>query len=166
MLLSTLYIFIYILFSIIFPRTYIYIYIYGFTLITSTKKLKKSQVKESLIPNKETVNIRRKGVIIGNNSSDAFGKTPPRRYHLFLSRLNNDVTALSYICKEFDITSKECSVEKIITSHHVVSSFKVSLMNNNVQDVYNCERWPSCILIKRFFNKANHDNNVNVNSNL
>ena len=39
-------------------------------------------------------------------------------------------------------------------------------MINNVQDVYNCERWPSDILIKRFFNKANHDNNVNVNSNL
>ena len=148
----------------------------GFTLITSTKKLKKSQVKESLIPNKETVNIRRKGVIIGKNSSEAFGKTPPRRYHLFLSRLNNDVTVddiTSYICKEFYITSKEysltlniCSVEKIITSHHFVSSFKVSLMINNVQDVYNCERWPSGILIKRFFNKANHDNNVNVNSNL
>ena len=141
----------------------------GFTLITSTKKLKKSQVKDSLIPNKEIVNIRRKGVIIGKNSSEAFGKTPPRRYHLFLSRLNNDVTAddiTSYICKEFDITSKECSVEKIITSHHFVSSFKVSLMINNVQDVYNCERWPSSILIKRFFNKANHDNNVNVNSNL
>ena len=39
-------------------------------------------------------------------------------------------------------------------------------MINNVQDVYNCEKWPSGILIKRFFNKANHDNNVNVNSNL
>ena len=131
----------------------------GFTLITSTKKVKKSQVKESLIPNKETVNIRRKGVIIGKNSSEAFGKTPPRRYHLFLSRLNNDVTAddiTSYICKEFDVTSKELSVEKIITSHHfanMLSSFKVSLMINNVQDVYNCERWPSGILIKRFLIK-------------
>ena len=90
----------------------------GFTLITSTKKSKKSQVKESLIPNKVTVNIRRNGVIIGKNSSDAFGKTLPRRYHLFLSRLNNVYT---YICKEFDVTSKEYSVKKIITSHHFVS---------------------------------------------
>ena len=54
----------------------------------------------------------------------------------------------------------------IFVSIYNVSSFKVSLMINNVQDVYKCERWPSGILIKRFFNKANHDNNVNVNSNL
>ena len=53
-----------------YAHTRIYIY----TLITSTKKLKKSQVKESLIPNKETVNIRRKDVIIGKNSSEEFGK--------------------------------------------------------------------------------------------
>ena len=141
----------------------------GFTLITSTNKSKKSQVKKSLIPNKETVNIRRKGVIIGNISSDAFVKTPPRRYHVFLSRLNNDVTVddiTSYICKEFDVTSKVCSVKKISTFHHFVTSFKVSLMIKNVQDVYNCERWPSGILIKRFFNKTNYDNCDNVNSNL
>ena len=98
-----------------------------FTLITSTKKFMKSQVKDSLIPNKETMNIRRKGVIIGKNSSEAVGKTPPRRYNLFLSKLNNDVTAddsISYICKECDGTSKECSVKKIITSHHFVSLFQ------------------------------------------
>ena len=67
-----------------FGEIYIQIYIYIF---------KKSQVKDSLIPNKETVNIRRKGVIIGKNSSDAFVKTNPRRYNVYLSMLNNDVTA-------------------------------------------------------------------------
>ena len=39
-------------------------------------------------------------------------------------------------------------------------------MINNVQEVYKCERLPSGILFKRFFNKANYENNVNVNSNL
>ena len=60
------------------------------------------------------------------------------------------------------------SVEKIITSRHFVSSFKVSLMIDNVQDMYNCNRWPSGILIKRFYNKINKtniDNNINVNVN-
>ena len=114
---------------------------------------------------------RRNVITIGKGSSEAFGKPPARRYHLFLSRINIDVTIesiKSYICKEFEITSDECSVEKIITSRHFVSSFKVSLMIDNVQDMYNCNRWPSGILIKRFYNKINKtniDNNINVNVN-
>ena len=84
--------------------------------------------------------MRRNVITIGKGSSEAFGKPPARRYHLFLSRINIDVTTesiKSYICKEFEITSDECSVEKIITSRHFVSSFKVSLMIDNVQDMYN-----------------------------
>ena len=41
-------------------------------------------------------------------------------------------------------------------------------MIDNVQDMYNCNRWPSGILIKRFYNKINKtniDNNINVNVN-
>ena len=116
--------------------------------------------------------MRRNVIQIGKGSSEAFGKPPARRYHLFLSlRINNDVTTESiklYICKEFEITSDECSVEKIITSRHLLSSFKVSLMIDNVQDMYICNRWPSSILVKRFYNKINKtniDNNINVNVN-
>ena len=114
---------------------------------------------------------RRNVIIIGKGSSEAFGKPPARRYHLFLSRINIDVTIesiKSYICKEFDIISDECSVEKIITSRHFVFSFEVSLMIDNVQDMYNCNRLPSGILVKRFYNKINKtniDNNINVNVN-
>ena len=104
--------------------------------------------------NKNVKNVkttRRKVITIGKGSSEAFGKPPARRYHLFLSlRINNDVTTeaiKSYICKEFEITSDECSVEKIITSSHFVSSFNVSLMIDNVQDMYNCNRWPSGIVV-------------------
>ena len=74
----------------------------------------------------------------------------------------------SYIGKEYETTSNECSVEKIITYRHFVSSFKVSLMIYNVQDMYNYNRWPSGILVKRYFNKINKtniDNNIISNPN-
>ena len=52
-----------------------------FTLVN--KKVKNSKIK----------NASRNGITIGKGSSEAFGKPPARRYHLFLSlRINNDVT--------------------------------------------------------------------------
>ena len=124
------------------------------------------------VKNVNNVKTTRRNVItIGKGFSEAFGKPPARRYHLFLSRINIDVTTesiKSYICKEFEITSDECLVEKIITSRHFVSSFKVRLVIDNDQDMYNCNRWPSGIFVKRFYNKINKtniDNNINVNVN-
>ena len=66
-----------------------------------------------------------------------------------MMRLQSQLNHIGYpICKELEITSDECSVDKIITMRHFVSTFKVSLMIDNVLDMYNCNKMPSYILVK------------------
>ena len=136
----------------------------GFRLV-NPKKPKKDKDRSSL-----STTRKKQDIYVGKGSSEALGKTPGRRCHLFLSRINIDVTTdvlKTYICNEFKISDNDCQVENINTRQKFVSSFKVSLMIDSVQDAYDGNRWPKGIIIKRFFirNNNNATNNSSYASN-
>ena len=130
--------------------------------LNTDKKISQENNKDLTSPSRmvvsnedwQTVKQRKKkralSTIIGKNENCGSLKAVPKYTHLHVFRLSPDTTP-DNLRNLLNGKFPEVLVEKMASKHPVqYSSYKVSVFDNNYQEVTNPEMWPTGVCINRF----------------